>query len=290
MNKTFCTYPWTSLTFLKNGKTKICGANRDKDYDPSDDRKNTEILKEARVKMLNGEPVPGCEFCYEREKNDYWNTKRKESLKIWGKWKEEFIGQTSGDGTTTFQPFYIDYREDSVEKLADIINDLPRVRVLKLYKIDFDQDWSLAFKKLKNKMGHFYCCGQTDKIRFDNEFLDVESRSRRVSIIHSLTENTIEQTINKVKDLQSVLNNDEDEVQLYVEVKKQITETFIDSFTAFDKEFPNIKLRIYATDLIAKQGDPIEYYNNEISIVEKMKDIAKSSNNQDFQALYRQFT
>ena len=139
-------------------------------------------------------------------------------------------------------------------------------------------------------MGHFYCCGQTDKIRFDNEFLDVESRSRRVSIIHSLTENTIEQTINKVKDLQSILNNDEDEVQLYVEVKKQITETFIDSFTAFDKEFPNIKLRIYATDLIAKQGDPIEYYNNEISIMEKMKHIAKSSNNQDFQALYRQFT
>ena len=52
MNKTFCTYPWTSLTYLPGNKTKICGANRDHSHDPDNDRKNTTVL-------FNGD----CEIC-----------------------------------------------------------------------------------------------------------------------------------------------------------------------------------------------------------------------------------
>ena len=290
MNKTFCTYPWTSLTFLPGNKTKVCGANRDVEYDPALDRKNTENLKIARKKMIDGDQVDGCEFCYEREKNEYWNTKRKESLRIWGKWQDEFISQTKEDGTTDFEPFYIDYREDDVEKLRKVIASLPRIRVLKLYKINFMQDWSTAFNELKNKMGHFYCCGETDKIRFDKEFLNVQSRSRRVSVIHNLKNNSNSETIEKVKEIQSILNGAEDEVQLYINVKGTITEDFLESFTKFDREFPDIKLRIYASDVLKQRGDPIEYYNKEIGIIKQMRNIAEKTNNQDLQALYRQFT
>lgn len=290
MNKTFCTYPWTSLTYLPDNKTKICGANRDHNHDPDNDRKNTQVLKTARLKMLKGETVPGCEFCYVRENNEYWNTKRKESLKIWGKWQDEFINATDGNGNTTFQPFYIDYRESDVNKLSTIIKSLPRVRVLKLYKIDYTLDWSTAFKKLKNKMGHFYCCGDSNKFRFDKEFLDVESRSRRVSIIHNLQNTDPTFTVNKVQQLQELFTGEEDEVQLYVQVKEKITNNFLNAFEKFDHAFPNIKLRIYADDINKVRGDPIEYYNGEIAVANKMKELVNSSNNEDLQALYKQLS
>ncbi len=287
MNNTFCVYPWMSMTFLRNGKTKLCGANQSKAINEND-KVNSKLLKEARLKMLKGEKVKGCEFCYTRETNEYWSAKRTEGLKIFSKWTDEIKANTKEDGTSTFKPFYIDYREDDVGKLANVISSLPHMHLLKLYKIDYSKDWTPAFKKIKNQMRTLYCCGQTDKLRFDKEFLDVPATRRRVSVIHDLETNTILDTINKIEYLQSVLTKKEDEIQLYINLDNDIPNNFLDTFKVFDKHFPDIRLRIYPDSIKTFGGDPIEYWNEETAVMKKMRTIVNSTNNYDIKALYKE--
>ena len=118
----------------------------------------------------------------------------------------------------------------------------------------------------------------------------MESRSRRVSIIHNLQNTDPAFTVDKVQQLQELFMGEEDEVQLYVQVKEKITSNFLNAFEKFDRAFPNIKLRIYADDINKVRGDPIEYYNGEIAVANKMKELVNSSNNEDLQALYKQLS
>lgn len=287
MNNTFCVYPWMSMTFLPKGKTKLCGANQSSAVNEND-KVNSQLLKEARLKMLKGEKVKGCEFCYVRETNDYWSAKRTEGLRIFSKWTDEIKANTKEDGTSTFKPFYIDYREDDVEKLANVISSLPHMHLLKLYKIDYSKNWTPAFSQIKNQMRTLYCCGQTDKLRFDKEFLDVPATRRRVSVIHNLYKNTTTETIEKIKYLQTVLTKSEDEIQLYINLDNDIPNNFLETFKIFDKAFPDIRLRIYPDSIKTFGGDPIEYWNKETAVMRKMRDIVNSTANYDIKALYKE--
>ena len=287
MNNTFCVYPWMSMTFLPKGKTKLCGANQSSAVNEND-KVNSQLLKEARLKMLKGEKVKGCEFCYIRETNEYWSAKRTEGLKIFSKWTDEIKANTKEDGTSTFKPFYIDYREDDVEKLANVISSLPHMHLLKLHTIDYSKDWTPAFKQIKNQMATLYCCGQTDKLRFDKEFLDVPATRRRVSVIHNLYKNTPTETIEKVKYLQTVLTKSKDEIQLYIYLDDDIPNNFLETFKIFDKAFPDIRLRIYPDSIKTFGGDPIEYWDEETAVMGKMRDIVNSTTNHDIKALYKE--
>ena len=287
MNNTFCVYPWMSMTFLRNGKTKLCGANQSKAINEND-KVNSQLLKEARLKMLKGEKVQGCEFCYTRETNNYWSAKRTEGLNFFSEWTDEIKANTKEDGTSTFKPFYIDYREDDVEKLANVISSLPHMHLLKLHTIDYSKDWTPAFKQIKNQMATLYCCGQTDKLRFDKEFLDVPATRRRVSVIHNLYKNTPTETIGKVKYLQTVLTKSKDEIQLYIYLDDDIPNNFLETFKIFDKAFPDIRLRIYPDSIKTFGGDPIEYWDEETAVMSKMRDIVNSTTNHDIKALYKE--
>ena len=287
MNNTFCVYPWMSMTFLRNGKTKLCGANQSKAINEND-KVNSQLLKEARLKMLKGEKVQGCEFCYTRETNNYWSAKRTEGLNFFSEWTDEIKANTKEDGTSTFKPFYIDYREDDVEKLANVISSLPHMHLLKLHTIDYSKDWTPAFKQIKNQMATLYCCGQTDKLRFDKEFLDVPATRRRVSVIHNLYKNTPTETIEKVKYLQTVLTKSKDEIQLYIYLDDDIPNNFLETFKIFDKAFPDIRLRIYPDSIKTFGGDPIEYWDEETAVMGKMRDIVNSTTNHDIKALYKE--
>lgn len=80
MSKTFCSYPWEHLYIHTTGHQRLCcdsseNITKDDGYrhhnlanrDGMFDCWNNKYMKSVRKKMLNGEQVPACRKCYDKE-------------------------------------------------------------------------------------------------------------------------------------------------------------------------------------------------------------------------------
>lgn len=82
-SKHFCIYPWIHLYVDPSGKTMPCcssgGGGTDLAVLGNTNRSslkeiwNSDATKNLRVRMLNDQPSPGCERCYEQEKNGFFS-------------------------------------------------------------------------------------------------------------------------------------------------------------------------------------------------------------------------
>ena len=106
MSSTFCPMPWNSINIRNNGDIRICcnansytenkGIVRMDDGTPYnigkheiDDARNAELLKEVRLKMLDGEWHPECERCRQEEINGIKSRREHEVLE-WGEYSGDF--------------------------------------------------------------------------------------------------------------------------------------------------------------------------------------------------------
>lgn len=78
-SKTFCMYPWIHLHAYPTGDAYPC-CMFDMAYPVGNTRKNTleniwnnDEMKTIRLKMINDEPINGCERCYEKEKSGFFS-------------------------------------------------------------------------------------------------------------------------------------------------------------------------------------------------------------------------
>lgn len=132
MGDTFCPLPWNSLSTRNNGDMRICchsnsytknrGILRKKDgsaynagVDNWNEVRNSDLLKEVRTTMLNGEWHPECERC-RREEASGIRSRREYEADDWGvnlnKITEEYVKQyTDNDGTIDIEAVPIDYMD-----------------------------------------------------------------------------------------------------------------------------------------------------------------------------------
>ena len=127
MSDTFCPMPWNSVNIRNNGDMRICcntnsytknrGIIRKPDGTPYnigkdeiDEARNSELLKEVRLKMLNGEWHPECERCRQEEINSIKSRREHEVLE-WGEYSGNFdveaakaVTDTDGSIDTNAQP------------------------------------------------------------------------------------------------------------------------------------------------------------------------------------------
>lgn len=88
-NKSFCTLPWVNISTHTNGDVRLCcvsdafvkkenGTNYNLGKDNISDIFNSKHMNQIRQDMLNGNPIMGCQKCYEIDKaggksNRTWN-------------------------------------------------------------------------------------------------------------------------------------------------------------------------------------------------------------------------
>lgn len=77
-NKTFCVFPWVNLSTVPTGNLRLCcfndtlikknnGSYFNLGKDSVQDIINSNHYKDIRKRMINGEPVKGCNSCYDSE-------------------------------------------------------------------------------------------------------------------------------------------------------------------------------------------------------------------------------
>jgi len=128
----FCPLPWNSVSTRNNGDMRVCchansytanrGILRKKDNTPYnagvddwDEVRNSDLLKEVRKTMLNGEWHPECERCRQEEVNGYVSRRMYES-KDWAEYHGDFTEDkarqvTQEDGTIDVGAMSLDYMD-----------------------------------------------------------------------------------------------------------------------------------------------------------------------------------
>jgi len=81
-NKTFCIKPWTSSVVCTNGDIAMCcSSTEERKYNlrtsTIEDYWNSQELAEVRKKMLLGETVESCQYCYVQENNGITSPRQK---------------------------------------------------------------------------------------------------------------------------------------------------------------------------------------------------------------------
>ncbi len=118
-NKHFCMYPWIHLYVDPSGKTMPCcssgGGGSDfatlgnTNESSLEEIWNSEATKKLRVRMLNDQPSPGCERCYEQEASGFFSM-RNSANKHHGH-HISLVDQTQSDGhLEQFKMVYWDVR------------------------------------------------------------------------------------------------------------------------------------------------------------------------------------
>jgi len=119
-SKTFCMYPWLHLNVTPKGDVYPCCSS---DYtDPFDNVKNKslkeifndDLMRELRLRMLNGEKSSICDYCYKHETSSPFSF-RTYSLENFGKYFDEVVPTTLEDGTVPeFKMRYFDVRFSNI--------------------------------------------------------------------------------------------------------------------------------------------------------------------------------
>ena len=118
-NETFCMLPWTHIHMTPDTTVLPCciGNFKYKNVIPRglsiEDTMNSDFMKELRLNMLSGKRTAMCKTCYKAEKTG--PSFRKEANRIYGKYIDEVIENTSADGTLhDFKLRYYDIRFSNV--------------------------------------------------------------------------------------------------------------------------------------------------------------------------------
>jgi len=87
---------------------------------------NSQAMKDTRLSMLNGDQVPACEYCYERERGG-GKSYRQIANEIFADMTglDQLIESTGLDGTVESFPCYLDIRFGNVCNLACIMCNFP---------------------------------------------------------------------------------------------------------------------------------------------------------------------
>ena len=119
ITKTFCVLPWLHAATRTNGDVQLCcvadatsGINLNEQT--LSDYWTSEYVKDVRRRMLAGESVKACEYCYQKEAYGYKSHRLVENEA----WQERcgaaeiqrLIGKTGGDGALDEPLQYIDLR------------------------------------------------------------------------------------------------------------------------------------------------------------------------------------
>lgn len=111
INKTICSYLWSSLCVRTNGRLVPCCIYDDMAPAPHlseynndiESTYNSALYTEMRDKVLKGEPVKGCESCYFREKE----TGKSLRLKANDEWSEAFNSNISPLKNVTYLEIFV---------------------------------------------------------------------------------------------------------------------------------------------------------------------------------------
>src|SRR5436190_24367151 len=116
-SRTFCVLPWLHAATLTDGSVRLCcvsggGSGVNLNEQNLADYWNSEYVKDARRRMLAGEPVKACQHCYREELHGYESHRMVENRV----WKERcgeagidrLIGSTAADGSLDAPVQYID--------------------------------------------------------------------------------------------------------------------------------------------------------------------------------------
>lgn len=119
-SKTFCMFPWLHLNVTPKGDVYPCCSS---DYtDPFDNVKNKslkeifndDLMRELRLRMLNGEKSSICDYCYKHETSSPFSF-RTYSIENFGKYFDEIVPTTLEDGTVPeFKMRYFDVRFSNI--------------------------------------------------------------------------------------------------------------------------------------------------------------------------------
>ena len=111
-NGTFCVLPWIHDFRHPDGQKHICCVSRGENL-PLDDDINSKSTKELRRKIYNGEKIPNCQVCYNRESNGITSDRQSQSLAWYARDNEtkEYCSTITAD--TPPKLFYYDIRYDS---------------------------------------------------------------------------------------------------------------------------------------------------------------------------------
>ena len=123
-NKAFCMFPWIHLNVIPTGDAMVC-CSSDYKYPLGNTKENTleEIINgpkmnEVRRKMLAGEKLPQCEFCYRHDDMGH-HSFRKWVNRDFGKYYDEVMANTNEDGSLKdFKMRYLDVRFSNICNFA----------------------------------------------------------------------------------------------------------------------------------------------------------------------------
>ena len=173
-SKTFCVYPWIHQVATPNGAVNFCCIS-EKTFIHHDDGKpinlaedsfeeawNTQNMRDIRQKMLAGEPVKGCETCYEQEKigkRSYRQAHNKEWFSRPG--KKEIVERVESSKLNNYAvdkpPVYLDLRLGNLCNLkCRMCNPYNSIMIHKEWQ-ELDQqtagEYSSFWKKYNMKIG-----------------------------------------------------------------------------------------------------------------------------------------
>ena len=109
MPKTYCAYPFQHQYIHMSGSVRLCCATMENATDRKGNRIhmnnnslqntwNSDYMKEARLKMMNGEVLEACTKCVEQEARDYKSMRNEDN-------REENLKKVKEDGTMDVMPY-----------------------------------------------------------------------------------------------------------------------------------------------------------------------------------------
>ncbi len=169
-SKTFCIYPWIQQQTTPTGKINFCcvsmhtfvpredGKPMVLDKETFKDAWNSGYMRDIRKKMIAGEPVKGCETCYEQEKvgkRSYRQGHNEEWSRKVGKKKLESLVEKSiaSEFVVDDPPMYLDLRLGNLCNLkCRMCNPYNSVQIYKEWE-KLDQKSDLQYSKFWKKYG-----------------------------------------------------------------------------------------------------------------------------------------
>jgi len=123
MSKTFCSYPWEHLFVNPTGHLRLCcdaseNITKDDGYRHHNlanregmfDCWNNNYMRSVRKKMLNGEQVPACRKCYDKEAQGLSSKRVPHGF--------DFYNSITVDGKTDRKPFHVELHFGNVCNLS----------------------------------------------------------------------------------------------------------------------------------------------------------------------------
>ena len=151
MPKTYCSYPFTHQYVHMSGSVRLCCATMENATDKKGNRIhmnndslqktwNSDYMKEARLKMKNGEVLKACTKCVDQEARGYKSMREENN-------KEEYIKNLNDDGSMDTMPHSMELHFGNVCNLKckmcgqDYSNQIGK-EILQIGKKDKDfLDW-----------------------------------------------------------------------------------------------------------------------------------------------------